>query len=220
MSTRSADVVAVRRRASSWLGRVRVGAASGGPQPGPCRPRRRDRRLGHQHSARRRRPAAGQRHRQGRAQRCITAEVPRCHGEKGAGKTERPAGRRAGHALTAQTPVQDRRQLLAVRDHAVRLHPPRDAVPRAAVADATTRCTRSRPICSHLNGIIGDDDVDERADAAEGEDAEPRQLHQRLPRPAQVTDRDALAFLPDRACRCDRRRVANASGNPESRRDR
>ena len=85
------------------------------------------------------------------AQKCAA-----CHGDKGAGGCQCPAGRRAD--LRRRSGGQDGRQLLALCDHDVRFHPPRDALDRAEVADRREVYALSAYIL-RLNGIIGDNDV-------------------------------------------------------------
>ena len=120
------------------LARVRHGAG----RPGPRRAGHAgaNRGLGHQHRPRRRGSAAGLGHRRG-GQGGVRGEVPRVPRRRRRGPAERSARRRAGHDRERRADAHGR-QLLAVRDDGVRLHPPCDAVRAAAVADATTRSTR------------------------------------------------------------------------------
>ena len=110
------------RRAGDAPSRSRAGTSASGPTARGCR--------------------------RGRAARSTGAAVYEakclaCHGEKGAGK---PSDQLVGGQGTLRDAAAGahRRQLLAVRDDGVRLHPPRDAVRAAAVADAGRALRRHR----------------------------------------------------------------------------
>ena len=95
--------------------------------------------LGHQHPAERRRASRRQRHAEaGRSGvRGAMPGVPRRERRRQAG---RRAGRRHRQRGNAEA-GHDRRQLLAVRHDALRLHAARDAHDEAACRSPTTRCT-------------------------------------------------------------------------------
>ncbi len=98
--------------------------------------------LEHRRRAGRPRPAArlGQR----RARRPgVCAEMRDVSWREGRRRRRRRAGRRHRHAR-GQKAEEDGGQLLALRDHAVRLHPPRDAVQRAGLAERRRRLCRQR----------------------------------------------------------------------------
>ena len=129
-SSRSAALVRIAQRECARAGDARDAGAD-------------RRQLGHQRWARWRRLAAGQAMRpRGQGLRSEVRRVPR---RERRGQTERPARGRAGHAMRRDCGPH-RRQLLAVRDDAVRLHSPRDAVCRSRTLSRPTSSTRSRRI--------------------------------------------------------------------------
>ena len=134
------------------------------PRPGAERPQfgqadraRRHRGLGHQHRSRRRRASARPRHRQRRARRSTPRSVrPATARRARAARTTRSSA--ASARSRPASAGEDGRQLLAVRDDAVRLHPARDAV-------AGTKSLTNDEVYAvsayilNLNGIVGTDDV-------------------------------------------------------------
>ncbi len=148
-----------------------------------ARPRQADHRgrhrgLEHRRPARRHRPAAGQRHADaGRAD--LFAEVrhvPRREWREPAARL--PADGRSRQVRPHR--YDEDRPLLQICHDAVRRHAPVDAVPDAANADQR-RALRAQRLHSLAQQDHRRERRDERRDAAEGEDAEPRQLHHSLP---------------------------------------
>ena len=97
------------------------------------------------------------------------------------GRPRRPPHRRPAEGEPRRR--QDHRQYLALCDDAVRLHPPRHAVPRRRARSATRRSMRSSPIILAENKLIGEGEEMNAQDLAQGADAEPRQFHRPVSRP-------------------------------------
>ena len=113
--------------------------------------------LGYQHRSRWRWASVRTRHRhRGRGGLCRKLSgLPR---RERRGRAERRSCRRHRLARTWQGPGEDGRQLLALRNDAVRLHSARDAVPETKSLTSNEIYAVSAYILS-LNGIIGADDV-------------------------------------------------------------
>ena len=92
-------------------------------------------------------PAARQRLGRTRAPTSTPSNARACHGTFGEGEGRYPKLAGGEGTLTSERPEPTRRQLLAVRHHAVRLHQPGDAVPGAARVIGRRRLRASPPTC-------------------------------------------------------------------------
>ena len=155
--------------------RIRAGKA---PALGVAGERGGNRALGHQHSAERRRLAAGQRQRQaGRSGVC--GEMPGLPRRERRRQAGRSTGRRHRHRSRRKAPV---RTVGSYWPYATTLF---DYVRRAMPITNPLSLTNDEVYAVsayvlNLNGIVPAGRGDERADAAAGEDAEPRRVYRYL----------------------------------------
>ena len=161
-----------------------------GPDLGRAATRAGSRGVGHQHSAERRRIARGQRDCRSRAKRCTSRNARRATARKASGKPADPLVGGIG-SLATDKPV---RTVGSYWPYATTLFDyTRRAMPTTKpLSLSNDEVYAVTAYVLYLNGIIAERRGDERADAAAGEDAEPRRVHRPV---AQVT---GLARSPRR----------------------
>ena len=125
--------------------------------------------------ARRRRPAEGTRQRRARGRSIYDAKCASCHGTFGESNSYLQIAGGVGTLALRRADPHDRQQA-QLRDDAFRLHPARDAVQRAAVADRR-RGLRAHRVCAEPQRHPPRRRGARSGFAAAAEDAEPRRFH-------------------------------------------
>ena len=137
----------------------------------------RDRRLGHRRASRRHGPAAGHGHRSPTGQDVYDAKCASCHGTFGESNDYMVLAGGVGSLAHRRAGAHDRQQAQP-RDDAVGLHQPRDAVQRAEDAHAR-RGLRADRVRAAPERHPARRRRRSTASRSEGEDAQPRRLHDR-----------------------------------------